>query len=79
MPERVRAIFEMEGKMKTKKEITMWAIKSPYFHVKIVSSTSAYIRSDSWKNAEEIFGQNQKDLYKEGFRAVKGKFVWEEK
>ena len=69
--------------MKTKKEITMWAIWSPYSK-KFVAS--GFTLADAWQLFRfELEGSGQglnvssKNLKLEGYRAVKGKFVWEEK
>lgn len=61
------------------KKITMWAIFSPYtktvLAVKYNKNSSISGLETCAKNAKEII----KRFESYGYRAVKGKFVWEEK
>lgn len=64
------------------KEVTMWAIWCPYFEI-ILDNTFSRKRYDSWNNffmdTNNTQFVNKKTALKCGYRAVKGKFVWDEK
>lgn len=64
--------------MKKKKEITMWAIWSPYYK-EIIPEIIYCSHIQVWRGLERLFNSNESSLKQEGYRAVKGKFVWEEK
>ena len=65
--------------MKTKKEVTMWAIWSPYAKDFMNADFS---EEQAWDHyMDECYKEKKltiKILKAEGYRAVKGKFVWEE-
>ena len=64
--------------MRNEKSVTMWAIWSPYSK-EINTNTMAKKRKESWEFCSDCTAELVIDLKKEGYRAVKGKFVWKEK
>lgn len=60
------------------KSVTMWAILNPYYN-ELSDKSVAATRKDAQIKAGYLFQDNWKNLYTEGYRAVKGKFVFEEK
>ena len=61
-----------------KKEQTMWAIITPWD--KPMYGVLEKKSSDAWQVAFDITDLiNKVELKRRGYRAVKGKFVWEEK
>lgn len=64
--------------MKKKKEITMWAIWSPYIKT-VMINTAAKTKRVALEFASDNEQVTQYSLKAQGYRAVKGKFVWEEK
>lgn len=67
-------------KKRKQKSVTMWAIWSPYSN-SIMLNTAAHLRKDSYKILFGIISKFEREtgFTKRGYRAVKGKFVWEEK
>ena len=67
--------------MKNKKEITMWAIWSQSSKSIIYSTVSRYRNKSLALLEDQIRNVVDKVAFKKrfGYRAVKGKFVWEER
>ena len=65
--------------MKKKKEITMWAIWCPFNKKPVLCCRDKYTAWRAWTKEMETTGMINIDFTDQGYRVVKGKFVWEEK